>query len=70
MTPVEVTHVCDICGARQNGKADPMVYLSYSVDGRPVWQHDLVCEDCRAQLLHAIHQVEHERKANASTQDG
>lgn len=54
MSPVQVYHICEVCGKRRNRDDEVMVGLRTTVDRhQETLALDYVCQDCR----HAIHEA-------------
>ena len=67
--PVIVTHVCDICGKRQDRSESKMHPTRMVFDDKhQEFRVDLMCEDCWKALYAAAQEAVSERKAQDATQ--
>lgn len=63
MCPVQVMHICDICGAKGLRQDMKMGRLVVSHDGNTLLEVPLVCTGCKSAFQKAADAAWHERKA-------
>jgi hypothetical protein len=63
MCPVQVIHICDVCGASGLRQDMRMGKLAMSYDGHLTLEAQLVCPECNAAIMEAIDMAWRERSA-------
>lgn len=64
MAPVQVYHICDVCGKRTLRETESMRPMRVIYDGHDeLWRKDLVCQECRDEAMAALTSVLAGRKA-------
>lgn len=67
MSPVQVYHICDVCGYRTTRENETMVSMRTTVDRhQETLALDLVCHNCRHAIHEACRAAIAERKGHAN----
>jgi hypothetical protein len=64
MAPVQVFHICDVCGLRVSREDESMRPLRVVYDGHDeLYRTEMICQACRTAAMDAFKQALAERKA-------